>query len=67
MSDIKNPIGAITLLWSENFCQKDLWIFEKIREFGFTAVDIAVGDPEQFPTGETAAELKKTGDRKSVV
>lgn len=61
MSDIKNPIGAITLLWSENFCQKDLWIFEKIREFGFTAVDIAVGDPEQFPTRETAAELKKTG------
>lgn len=56
-----NPMGAITLLWSENFCAKDLWIFERIREFGFTAVDIAVGDPKDFPARETAARLRETG------
>lgn len=56
-----NPFGAITLLWSENFCAKDVWIFKKIREIGFTAVDIAVGEPKNFPIKETAAALKATG------
>lgn len=58
---MENPFGAITLLWSENFCAKDIWIFEKIRELGFTAVDIAVGDPEDFPVREAATALKETG------
>ena len=59
--DGKNPVGAITLLWSENFSQRDLWIFEKIRELGFTAVDIAVGDLDAFPVREAAGALKRTG------
>lgn len=59
--EMKNPFGAITLLWTESFSEKDVWIFDKIRELGFTAVDIAVGDPERFPVAETAAALKRTG------
>ena len=58
---MKNPMGAITLLWSESYCEKDLWVFERIREMGFTAVDIAVGDPARFPVAETAREIQNTG------
>jgi len=58
---MKNPFGVITLLWSEDFCEKDLWIFQRIREIGFTAVDIAVGDPKKFPVKGTEIMLKETG------
>lgn len=56
-----NPFGAITLLWTESFCEKDLWIFDKIRDIGYTSVDIAIGNPVLFPVRETARELKNTG------
>ena len=59
--ELKNPLGVITLLWSENFCEKDIWIFEKIRELGFTAVDIAVGDPDAFPKEKAASAIRRTG------
>jgi D-psicose/D-tagatose/L-ribulose 3-epimerase len=59
--EFANPFGAIPLLWTENYSAADLWIFEKIREMGFRAVDIAVGDPGLFPVRETAAALKATG------
>ena len=59
--ELNNPLGVITLLWSENFCEKDLWVFEKIREMGFTSVDIAVGDPDIFPKKQAAAVIRRTG------
>lgn len=59
--ELNNPLGVITLLWSENFCEKDLWVFEKIREMGFTSVDIAVGDPDIFPKKQAAAAIRRTG------
>ena len=39
---MENPLGVITLLWTEDFGKKDLWIFDKVRQMGFQAVDIAV-------------------------
>lgn len=56
-----NPLGAITLLWTEDYCAKDVGVLDTIREIGYTAVDIAVGTPELFPVAETSRALKKTG------
>ena len=58
---MENPLGVITLLWTEDFGKKDLWIFDKVRQMGFQAVDIAVGNPKNFPISQTAKELKETG------
>jgi D-psicose/D-tagatose/L-ribulose 3-epimerase len=53
--------GVDTLIWSEAFSEKDLWVLQKAKETGFDAVDIAISDPEQFPTKQVKKKLDEVG------
>ncbi len=53
--------GVNTLLWTENFSEKDLWILPRIRELGFSAVDLSVARPADFPVEATRRALQETG------
>jgi len=53
--------GVDTFIWSVNFSEKDLWIIPKVKELGFTPLDIAVVHPEKFLTQkvkDVANEIK---------
>jgi D-psicose/D-tagatose/L-ribulose 3-epimerase len=53
--------GVDTLIWSEAFSEKDLWVLQKAKETGFDAVDIAISDPEKFPTKQVKKKLDEVG------
>ena len=53
--------GVDTFIWSEAFSEKDLWIIPKAKELGFEVLDIAVNNPEIFPTAQVKEEGQKAG------
>lgn len=53
--------GVDTFIWSELFSREDLWIVSKAEELGFEVLDIAIADPESFPTRAVKKELDQTG------
>lgn len=53
-------IGVDTYIWTEDFCEKDLWIIKKADDLGFEALDFAISHPETFPLKKVKEELKKT-------
>ena len=52
--------GVDTFIWTENFCEDDLWVIAKAQELGFEAIDFAIAHPETFPTDKVVEELAKT-------
>lgn len=53
--------GVDSFIWSENFCEKDLWIIEKAKQLGFEVIDFAIANPYTFPTEAVKAELDRVG------
>lgn len=53
--------GVNTLIWTENFSEKDLWILPRIRQMGFQAIDFSVARPGDFPVEAARQALEETG------
>ena len=53
--------GVDSLIWSEDFSEKDLWIIPKAKEFGFDAVDINISNPDTFPTKKVKEKASEVG------
>lgn len=53
--------GVDTFIWTENFCEKDLWIISKAKELGFKVIDFAIANPYTFPTESVKKELSRVG------
>ena len=53
--------GVDSFIWSENFCENDLWIIKKAKELGFETIDIAIAHPEQFPVDIVKREIDSVG------
>jgi D-psicose/D-tagatose/L-ribulose 3-epimerase len=53
--------GVSSLIWTENFSEKDLWIIPKAKELGFETLDITITHPEVFPTDKVKAKLSEVG------
>jgi D-psicose/D-tagatose/L-ribulose 3-epimerase len=51
--------GVSSLIWTEKFLEKDLYVIPKAKILGFEAIDILILKPDTFPTKlvkEKAAE-----------
>jgi D-psicose/D-tagatose/L-ribulose 3-epimerase len=53
--------GVDSLIWTEEFTEKDLPLIEKARELGFTVMDINISHPERFPVKAVRDKIKETG------
>jgi D-psicose/D-tagatose/L-ribulose 3-epimerase len=53
--------GVDTLIWSESFSEKDLWVISKAKETGFDAVDINISDPDTFPVDQVKKKVSEVG------
>lgn len=53
--------GVDTYLWSERFSEKDLYIFDIAKKLDCQVVDIAVGNPVNFPAEAVKEKVKETG------
>ena len=53
--------GVDTFIWAEVFSEQDLWIIPKAKELGFETLDIAIAQPETFPTKKVKKEAEKAG------
>lgn len=57
----KYKFGVDTLIWSENFSEKDLWVIPKAKNLGFEVLDIAIANSESFPTKKVLEKVKEVG------
>ena len=53
--------GVDSFIWTEAFCEDDLWIIQKAREMGFEVIDFAISDPFAFPVEAVKKELRRVG------
>ena len=53
--------GISSFIWTENFCEKDLWVIGKAKELGFDVIDLTIAHPETFPTSRVKDEAQKVG------
>jgi D-psicose/D-tagatose/L-ribulose 3-epimerase len=53
--------GVDSLIWTEEFTEKDLPLIEKAKALGFDAIDINVSHPERFPSKAVAKKIKEVG------
>ena len=53
--------GVASLIWTEDFTEKDLPLIEKARELGFDVLDINVAHPERFPAEKVSEKIKEVG------
>jgi D-psicose/D-tagatose/L-ribulose 3-epimerase len=53
--------GVDSLIWTEEFTEKDLPLIDKAKSLGFDVIDINVSHPERFPTKAVAKKVKETG------
>ena len=53
--------GVDSFIWSENFGRKDLHLFQKARDIGFTTFDAMISHPEDFPTKEVKQAAADAG------
>ena len=51
--------GVITLIWTEQFTEKDLPIIPKAKELGFDILEINISHPETFPTALVKEKVKE--------
>ena len=55
--------GVDSLIWTEEFTEKDLPLIEKAKKLGFKVMDINISHPERFPVKAVA----RIGLKKSVL
>ena len=53
--------GVDSLIWTEEFTEKDLPLLEKAKSLGFSVMDINVSHPERFPVKAVKNKLKEVG------
>ena len=53
--------GVASLIWTEDFTEKDLPLVEKAKELGFDVLDINVAHPERFPAERVSEKIKEVG------
>ena len=53
--------GVDSLIWTEEFTERDLPLIGKAKELGFDVIDINVSHPERFPAKAVRDEVKKAG------
>jgi D-psicose/D-tagatose/L-ribulose 3-epimerase len=53
--------GVDSLIWTEEFTEKDLPLLKKARSFGFDVMDINIGHPERFPVKAVKKAVKEAG------
>ena len=53
--------GVSTLLWTENFTEKELPLIKKVKSLGFEVLDIPIFRPEEFPAEMVGRKLKEEG------
>ena len=51
--------GVDSLIWTEEFTEKDLPLIDKAKSLGFDVIDINVSHPERFPAKAVAKKLRK--------
>jgi D-psicose/D-tagatose/L-ribulose 3-epimerase len=53
--------GVHSLLFNETFVEKDLPLLDKCKQMGFEAIEIALFDLDNFPSGKVKAAAKDLG------
>lgn len=53
--------GVDSLIWTEEFTEKDLPLIDKAKALGFDAIDINVSHPDRFPAKAVADRIKAVG------
>ena len=53
--------GVDSLIWTEEFTEKDLGLIDKAKSLGFDAIDINVSHPERFPAKAVAKRIREVG------
>jgi D-psicose/D-tagatose/L-ribulose 3-epimerase len=53
--------GVDSLIWTEEFTEKDLPLIEKAKSLGFAVMDINISHPERFPTQAVREKIKEVG------
>jgi D-psicose/D-tagatose/L-ribulose 3-epimerase len=53
--------GVDSLIWTEEFTEKDLPLIEKAKALGFEVIDINISHPERFPAGAVVKKIKEVG------
>jgi D-psicose/D-tagatose/L-ribulose 3-epimerase len=53
--------GVDSLIWTEEFTEKDLPLIGKAKELGFDVMDINVSHPERFPVKAVKNRIKEVG------
>jgi D-psicose/D-tagatose/L-ribulose 3-epimerase len=53
--------GVASLIWTEDFTEKDLPLIEKAKSLGFDVIDINVAHPDRFPTAAVKEKVKEVG------
>jgi D-psicose/D-tagatose/L-ribulose 3-epimerase len=53
--------GVDSLIWTEEFTEKDLPLIEKAKSLGFTVMDINISHPERFPVKAVKNKIKEVG------
>lgn len=53
--------GVASLIWTEDFTEKDLPLLEKAKELGFDVLDINVAHPERFPAEKVREKIREVG------
>ncbi len=53
--------GVDSFIWSERFSEKDLHLFQKAKDLGFTTFDVSISDPYVFPVDLARKAAMETG------
>jgi D-psicose/D-tagatose/L-ribulose 3-epimerase len=53
--------GVDSLIWTEEFTERDLPLIEKAKKLGFQVMDINVSHPERFPVKAVKNRIKEVG------
>jgi D-psicose/D-tagatose/L-ribulose 3-epimerase len=53
--------GVDSLIWTEEFTEKDLSLIDKAKALGFKVIDVNVSHPERFPVKAVKNRVKEVG------
>ncbi len=53
--------AAHTLMWTPEFTEKDLGLFDKLKEMGFDGIEIHLNHPETLPVVKIKKKMQDTG------
>lgn len=53
--------GVNSLIWTEEFTEKDIPLLKKAESLGFSVMDINVGHPERFPVKAVKKAVQESG------